>query len=74
MAGYKRKVPKEVERELVEIYLKHGFDVSATACIAHGVSPKYAANVAAALGMRRPQRSMNDHRWQWAIERGAIVA
>ena len=92
--NHRRKVTKEVERELVEIYLTQGRAVAAKACVEHGVSPHYAVNAAAALGKGRPRwragtkykgkrpagkpptitRSESDHRWQWAIERGAVVA
>ena len=51
----RRKVSVETERKLVDIYLTQGKEASAAACVAHGVNPKYAVNMAAAFGKGRPR-------------------
>lgn len=92
MSNPRRKISRELARELVEHYLIHGRKASAIKCMEAGVSAQYASSIAASLGMHRPRyragtkyknqdkkiipmtKDKNDHRWQWAIDRGSVVA
>jgi hypothetical protein len=84
MSNFNRKVTAEQAKELLAHYVKHGKEASLVRCAELGVSPKYAASLAASLGIRirklkgggQIAKSVdhNDPRWQWAIERGPVVA
>lgn len=77
--NFKTKVSPEHRLELAELYCKVGLKGVEARARELGVTARYAANAANLMGMRResePGRAIqtcNDHRWSWAIERGAIV-
>ena len=78
----KSKIPDQTKQELLEHYLQHGYAESTVRCAALGLSPKYAANMAAAMGIHRHKnngvktstRSADDPRWARAIAVGEVIA
>ncbi len=82
-----RKLTKEQEQQLLEHYLAHGAKATEAMCDEMGVSRRYPASVASIYGKSRlrsrstkykriPEKwrpnDSHDHRWAWAIARGAI--
>jgi hypothetical protein len=78
----KSKIPDATKQELLEHYLLRGYAESTKRCAGLGLSPKYAANLAAAMGIHRHKnngtrtstRSADDPRWARAVAVGAVVA
>lgn len=78
----KSKISDEIKQELLQHYLQHGYSQSTARCSSLGLSPKYAANMAAAMGIHRHKnngtktstRSADDPRWARAIANGVVVA
>lgn len=78
----KSKISEETKQDLLEHYLQHGYAQSLARCASLGLSPKYAANTAAAMGLHRHKnngtktstRSANDPRWARAVAAGAVTA
>jgi hypothetical protein len=76
------KIPDQTKQELLEHYLQRGYRESTERCAALGLSPKYAANMAAAMGIHRHKnngtrtstRSADDPRWARAVAVGVVVA
>lgn len=78
----KSKIPEPTKQELLEHYMQRGYRESTVRCSALGLSPKYAANLAAAMGLHRHKnngtrtstRSASDPRWARAVAVGEVVA
>jgi hypothetical protein len=76
------KIPADRREWLVQIYLEGGQKAVEPLCRELGVSPKYAANLAAAMGLHRHKdngtptstRSADDPRWARAIAVGRVIA
>lgn len=71
------KITESQREQLVRVYLESGLRVAGPLAISMGVSPKYPGILASTSGRRRPGQKgtdMNDPRWAWAIQRGAIIA
>jgi hypothetical protein len=70
--------------QLVITYLEVGSDAARAMAIDLGVSPRYVAKLLRQRGidnttkrgakMGRPRDDKHDPRWQWAIQRGAVIA
>jgi hypothetical protein len=70
--------------QLVITYLETGSDAARAMAIDLGVSPRYVAKLLRQRGidnttkrgakMGRPRDDKDDPRWQWAIQRGAVIA
>jgi len=75
-----QKINREQRLELVDLYIKGGFAGVANRAAELGVSTKYIANAASNMGLRcetirgRSRYTAGDHRWEWARQRGAVVA
>jgi len=78
--GPKLTEPQRVE--LLALYLSGGFAATKHIAESYGVHPRYLAQLARKHGHKnnypktRPtyRRSSKDTRWQWAVERGAVIA
>lgn len=76
------KIPADRRDALVQLYLSGGQKAVEPLCREMGVSPKYAANLAAAMGLHRHKnngavtstRSQDDARWARARAVGAVIA
>jgi hypothetical protein len=76
------KVPEDRRDALVQLYLHGGQKAVESLCRELNVSPKYAANLAAAMGLHRHKdngsvtstRSAGDPRWARAVQTGQVVA
>lgn len=76
MKATDRKLTHEQREQLVRVYLESGTSAAGPLAVSMGVSRKYPGIMAATSGRRRsgrPPGDWNDHRWQWAIERGPVV-
>lgn len=77
-------LPEDKKHELLQVYLHLGIEASRTLCREYGVSENYAAKRASEMDIShrkvffganaRTTSRVNhaDHRWKWAVERGAI--
>lgn len=75
------KVPPDKRNALVELYMKGGMKAVEPLCKEFGITAKYVANLASMMGKHRrkdaPWRATqteNDKRWEWAIQRGKVIA
>ena len=85
-----RKVTPEQEAELIQLYRHGGLAATAELTAQYGISPKYPANVAAVMGIKRPRwrkgnryvdnnvdrsvRTVKDPRWARARAIGTVIA
>ncbi len=72
------KIDAAKRQELVELYLKDGMKAVAAKAKQYGVTPKYVANVACNMGMKRQARGISvktahDPRWERARTVGEVV-
>lgn len=85
MKPRRRKISARAREQLVQIFLNMGKDVAAEQCIALGLHRNYAEGEVSARGLLPPRKftgggniafgvDHNDPRWQWAIERGPVIA
>lgn len=76
------KIPEDQRSALVQLYLAGGQKAVEDICRSLGVSSKYAANLAASMGLHRHKnngtktstRSASDPRWARAVAVGEVVA
>ncbi len=69
---------KEAVNDLLDTYAARGGDAARALAPKYGIKPSYVKKLAVKHGVRnrrigRKPRPV-DPRWQWAIERGAVVA
>lgn len=77
-----RKLTNEQRQEIIDAYLSRGYLAAHRAGAKYSVGPNYVKNLRFRRGLPKAQRKTlpetpkqpEDHRWQWAIERGAIIA
>jgi hypothetical protein len=76
------KLTDEQRAQLLKLYLEQGYRAASALAVSLGASERYPAQLARKNGYtnnhQRAGRSYGhktgarDHRWQWAIQRGAI--
>lgn len=80
-----RAVSSNDRHQLLQIFLHMGKGEAEIMCIQRGVNKHYAVNYARELGIKPKSKYRGggniafgvdhaDERWQWAIQRGAVLA
>jgi hypothetical protein len=84
MRGY--DITPEQRDDLVRAYVANGTAATAPLAAKYGVCRKYPSILARERGLshcygdpnsprvKKATRADDDHRWRWAIERGAVIA
>ncbi len=79
----KGKITPNQRHQLLQIYLHMDMEESRRACLEYGVNATYAQTLAYTLSLTKTDKrgqeksfgvDHDDHRWKWAVERGAILA
>lgn len=73
---------KEAVNDLLDTYATCGGDAARALAPKYGIKPVYVKKLARVHGVKakrkeprqKKQRNQNDPRWQWAVERGAVLA
>lgn len=73
---------KEAINDLLDTYANRGGDAARALAPKYGIKPIYVKKLAQVHGVKAPSRKprkrrprrQNDPRWQWAVERGAVLA
>jgi len=71
---------KEALNDLLDTYASQGGDAARALAPKYGIKPVYVKKLAVKHGVRhrrigrKPYQHKRDHRWAWAIERGAVLA